>query len=75
MVVRNFFTPYVLTDQTPLGREIAEYEGFGPFWPRKALGTWINSGRKTEKKSKQPPRREIEKSEPKPLQLGLNTQS
>ena len=33
----------------PQGREIAKYWFFKPFWPRAALGTWINSGPKTEK--------------------------
>ena len=35
----------------PHGQEIAKYLVFGPFWPRTALGTKRNSGRKTEKRN------------------------
>ena len=48
VVVRNFFTPYVLPNRTPRG---GKYRYFRSFWPRMALGTYRNpgAGPKTEK--------------------------
>ena len=39
MVVRNFLTLYVLTDRTPTGGKTRKYKDFGPFWPRRVVGT------------------------------------
>ena len=47
--LRNFFYVFRFGRPDPQGQEIAKYWFFRPFWPRTALGTERNSGRKTEK--------------------------
>ena len=49
MVVRNFFTFHVLTDQAPRGGKSQNTGGLGPFGLGQPLGTYRISGPKIEK--------------------------